>query len=60
MAGVAAGVVGSAEINSQPKAPSKVGIALDQPATWSTIWFVLALGYLLSIYFGLIRIRGGQ
>ena len=56
MAGISAGVVGSAEVNSQSPTPTKFGHALSQPATWSAIWFGLSVVYLLAIYFGMLRI----
>lgn len=54
MAGVQAGVVGAAAINSQP---SKMG-AISAPATWATIWFVVATLYLLGVYYGALKLHG--
>lgn len=54
MAGVQAGVVGAAAINSQP---SKMG-AISQPATWATIWFIVATLYLLGVYYGALKLHG--
>lgn len=60
MAGIAAGVVGAAEVNTQPSQPSKLSGAMAMPVTWATIWFLGALFYLIAIYYGLIRIRTGE
>jgi len=59
MAGlVAPGLVSAGEVNTQPS-PIRSG-SLDNPATWSTIFFVAAVVYLLGIYFGLINVAGGR
>lgn len=55
MAGISAGVVAAADVNSQPAQSG--GNSLDSPATWSTIWFVVATVYLAGLYYGMIRIR---
>lgn len=57
MAGVAAGVVGAAEVNSQPKRDTKMSVSLAQPATWTYIWVTLAFVYLVGTYLGIIRVR---
>ena len=54
MAGISAGLVTAAEVNQQP---SQGGTSLDSPATWATIWFVVATVYLLGIYYGMISVR---
>jgi hypothetical protein len=54
MAGVSAGLVTAAEVNSQP---SPKGSSLDSPSTWATIWFVVSALYLLGIYYGMISVR---
>lgn len=54
MAGLSAGLVTAADVNSQP---SPKGTSLDSPATWATIWFVVATIYLVGIYYGMINIR---
>lgn len=53
--GVGVGVVGAAEINSQPSRTG--GASLSQPAAWSTIWFIVATLYLLGVYYGMIKLR---
>jgi hypothetical protein len=57
MAGLAAGVVTEAQVNSQPQSPTKLGLALDSAATWSYIWAGAAFLYLIGIYLGMIVIR---
>jgi hypothetical protein len=47
VAGVAAGVVTSADVNSQPR----IGTQMT-PSKWSYIWFGLATLYLLGVYTG--------
>jgi len=56
MSGVPSGLVSAGQVNVQP-APIRSS-SLDNAATWSTIWFVVATVYLLGIYFGMINIRG--
>ena len=51
MAGVAAGVVTSADVNSQPS-----GRMPMDPSKWSYIWFGLATLYLLGVYTGHLQI----
>jgi hypothetical protein len=53
MAGVTAGLVTAAEVNTQPSQ----GVSGLQIAQWSTIWFVVAIVYLVGIYYGMIHIR---
>lgn len=53
MAGVTAGLVTAAEVNTQPTN----GVSGLQIAQWSTIWFVVAVVYLVGIYYGMIHIR---
>lgn len=55
MAGIAAGVVGAAEVNSQPSQTG--GGSMQSPATWATIWFIVSVLYLLGIYYGMISLR---
>lgn len=57
MAGLSAGVVAAADINSQPVSG---GGMLDTPAKWSTIWFIVATLYLAGLYYGMIRIRSTE
>lgn len=56
MAGIAAGIKTSADINSQPRQPSKYARHLQNPATWSYIWVGGAFAYLVMTYFGIARI----
>lgn len=51
MAGLAAGVVTAGDVNSQPTITTPMA-----PATWSYIWFGLAVLYLIGVYTGSIRI----
>jgi hypothetical protein len=53
MSGVAAGLVTASEVNHQPSP----GVSGMQIANWSTIWFVVAVVYLVGIYYGMINIR---
>lgn len=53
MAGVTAGLVTAAEVNTQPAQ----GVSGLQIAQWSTIWFVVSVVYLVGIYYGMIHIR---
>lgn len=57
MAGLAAGVISEAQVNSQPQAPSKMSAMLSDPGTWSVIWTAAAFFYLIAIYLGMIVIR---
>jgi hypothetical protein len=54
MPGVAAGLVTAGQVNVQPTGDTGLSIA-----NWSTIWFVVAVIYLASIYWGYVTIRGG-
>lgn len=58
MAGVSAGVVGAAEVNSQPSRTG--GASLQSPATWTSIWFLLALFYLLGVYYGYVKLNASS
>lgn len=55
MAGVQAGVVAAADVNSQPARTG--GLSLQSPALWAHIWFGVACLYLVGIYWGHIRIK---
>lgn len=58
MAGLAAGVVTEAQVNSgMPGTPSKFSDLLANPATWSYIWAAVAFLYLIAIYMGTLVIR---
>jgi len=57
MAGIQAGVVAAADINSQP---DYSGGLMDSPAKWSLFWFVASTVYLAGLYYGMIRIRSGE
>jgi len=57
---VSAGVVMGDQLYAQPAAPTKLGMSLQSPATWSVIWVVAALLYLSGIYFGSIRVAGSE
>lgn len=54
MAGIAAGVVTAGEVNS-PMGNAQSGP--PQPGKWSWIWFLIATGYLVGVYYGMITIR---
>lgn len=56
MAGISAGVKAAADVNSQPRQPSKLGRHLATPAPWSYIWAGGAFVYLVITYFGIARI----
>ena len=55
-AGISAGVVTESNLYSQPSAQTGFSLSLNFPATWTTIWVVLSLLYLIGIYMGTIRI----
>lgn len=57
MAGLAAGVVTEAQVNSQPRQPTKLNLKLTKPATWSYIWVSIAFFYLVVTFFGIMSIR---
>ena len=57
MAGLAAGVISEAQVNSQPQPPSKMSAMLSDPGTWALIWTAVAFFYLIAIYLGMIVIR---
>lgn len=54
MAGISAGLVAGADMNSQAGQGSTAG---SQPAHWSMIWFLIAVTYLVGIYYGMITIN---
>lgn len=56
MAGVSAGVKVAADVNSQPRQPTKMGRQLQNPSTWTYIWVGGAFAYLVFTYFGIARI----
>lgn len=57
MAQVQAGVVGQAQLNA---GMSSLNGAASQstPLTWATAWFILAVAFILFIYFGFGGLRG--
>lgn len=55
MASFGAGAIAAADINAQPS--SNKGMLASAPATWATIWFIIATLYLVGIYYGMIRIH---
>lgn len=58
MAGLAAGIVTEAEVNTgMPGTPSRFSGLLANPATWSYIWAIAAFAYLIAIYMGTLVIR---
>lgn len=57
MAGLAAGVVTEAQVNTGMPTPSRFSGLLESPATWSYIWTILAFAYLVMIYMGTLVIR---
>jgi hypothetical protein len=57
MAQVSAGVVGQAQLNSGMSALNG-GESKSSPLTWSAAWFLLAVGFILFIYFGFGGLRG--
>lgn len=54
MAGIQAGVVAAADINSQPDTSRSL---MDSPAKWSLFWFVASTVYLAGLYYGMIRLN---
>lgn len=54
--GGVAGVKTSADINSQPRQPTKMGRNLQNPATWTYIWVGGAAVYLFVTYMGIFRL----
>jgi len=54
MAGVKPGLVSAGEVNVQP-APVRSS-SLENVHTWSMIWFIASVVYLLGIYYGMINI----
>lgn len=57
MAGLSAGVVGAADVNSQPKAPTRMSMKFNDPATWAYIWVSAAFLYLVFTYMGILSLR---
>ena len=57
MASATAGVVGYADTN-QMAGPPSAG-KFSTPATWTYIWFSLAVLFLVAVYFGSGGLRGG-
>lgn len=55
MAGVAAGVVGAADVNGPTGNPSS-RFDFSSPALWSAVWFTASVVYLVGIYIGMFRI----
>lgn len=55
MAGLSAGLVAGADVNSQTN--SNGGGSGSSPAQWATLWFGFAVIYLVGIYYGMITIR---
>lgn len=49
------GVVAEADVYAQPGQRGG-GMMGGTPASWATIWFVVALVYLVGIYLGMINI----
>jgi hypothetical protein len=58
MAGISAGLVAGADVNSQTN--SNGGSAGAQPAHWASIWFGLAVIYLVGLYYGMISISANR
>lgn len=56
MPGISAGIKTQADVNSQPRQPTKLSRNLQNPATWTYIWVGGAFAYLLVTYFGILRI----
>lgn len=53
---IAAGLVTEDEIYGQPYEGRAA--MLSTPAGWATMWVIIAVVYLVGIYFGMIKIRG--
>lgn len=53
MAGLSAGLVAGADVNSQPSNSGGTGTS---PAHWASIWFTLSVIYLVGLYYGMITI----
>ena len=58
MAKVQVGVVGQAQLNAGMGATNADGGMMGSPTTWSFIWFGVAVGFILFIYFGFGGLRG--
>lgn len=52
-----AGVVGQAELNGGMSVLNG-GESKSTPLTWSAAWFILAVAFILFIYFGFGGLRG--
>lgn len=57
MAKVSAGVVGQAQLNAGMGALNS-GTTSSQPITWSAVWFLVSVFFILFIYFGFGGLRG--
>lgn len=53
---VAAGLVTEDEVYGQPF--EGAATMLQTPAGWATMWTIIAVVYLVGIYFGMINVRG--
>ena len=55
-----ASVVTQAQLNAGMGSflPNAVKGSTNQAATWSVIWFVIAVAFILTIYFGFGGLRG--
>lgn len=51
-------VVGQAQLNAGMSSANSTGGSNATAATWSVAWFVIALGFILFIYFGFGGLRG--
>lgn len=51
------GVVGQAQLNMGMAQANGRNIA-SSPMNWSVFWFVIAVGWILTIYFGFGGLRG--
>jgi hypothetical protein len=56
MAAISAGVKGAADVNSQPRQPTKFGRMMGTPASWTYVWVGGAFVYLAMTYFGIARV----
>lgn len=58
MAKVNVGVVGQAQLNAGMGALNDSGTGTASPVAWSFIWFGVAVGFILMLYFGFGGLRG--
>lgn len=59
MAQVQAGVVGQAQLNAGMGGLTNPGSGMMASATnWSVVWFGVAVGFILFVYFGFGGLRG--